>query len=129
VDKRVLAALLAGTWSFRLTRHLWIRLAGHDQEDGRYQAMREHWREGADVGLFWFFLVQALVAFLFALPAWVVANDPSSGLDAWVIAGVAVWLISLTGESIADRQLAAFRADPGNRGKVRRSGSPGWRRC
>jgi len=118
VEKRILVVLVAASWSFRLTRHLWQRVGGHDQEDGRYQAMREHWGERANFWLFWFFMVQALVAWLFALPAWVVANDPSSALNAWVIAGVAVWLISLAGESIADRQLAAFRTDPDNRGKV-----------
>ncbi|NCO18858.1 MAG: DUF1295 domain-containing protein [Gammaproteobacteria bacterium] len=117
-EKRILVVLVAGSWSFRLTRHLWQRVGGHAQEDGRYQAMREHWGERASFWLFGFFMLQALLAWLFALPAWVVANDPSPALDTWAIAGVAVWLISLTGESIADRQLAAFRSDPENRGKV-----------
>ncbi|MDT8450572.1 MAG: DUF1295 domain-containing protein [Wenzhouxiangellaceae bacterium] len=117
-EKRVLAVLIAGTWSFRLTRHLWARLGGHDTEDGRYQAMREHWGARADVSFFWFFVAQGLVAWLFALPARVVAQDPSAALDAWVVAGVAFWLVSLAGEDIADQQLARFRADPANRGKV-----------
>ena len=115
VEKRVLAVIIAGTWSFRLARHLFVRLSGHDEEDGRYQAMREHWGDKADFWLFWFFMVQALVAWLFSLPAWVVANDPSAALDAWVFVGLAFWLVSLVGESIADRQLAAFKADPSNR--------------
>ena len=118
VEKRVLAVLVAGTWSFRLARHLFVRLSGHDDEDGRYQSMREHWGDKANFGFFWFFLVQALVAWLFALPAWVVASDPSPAIDAWVFAGVALWAISLAGESVADRQLAAFKADPDNKGRV-----------
>lgn len=118
LEKRVLSAVVAGTWSFRLARHLFVRLAGHDEEDGRYQAMREHWGDKADVGFFWFFVAQAVVAWLFSLPAWVVASDPSPALDGWVIAGVGFWLVSLAGESLADRQLAAFKADPGNKGKV-----------
>ncbi len=117
-ERRVLVVLIAGTWSFRLAFHLWQRLSAHDAEDGRYQAMREHWGGRADFWLFWFFMVQALVAWLFALPAWVVANDPNAALDGWVVAGVAFWLVSLAGESIADRQLAAFKADPGNKGRV-----------
>ena len=102
-EKRLLAAVLAGSWSFRLSRHLWARLASHETEDGRYQAMRDHWGDRADFGLFWFFLAQALVAWLFALPAWVVANDTSAAIDAWVIAGVTIWMVSLLGESIADK--------------------------
>ena len=46
------------------------------------------------------------------------ASDPSPALDVWVWIGVGFWLVSLAGESVADRQLAAFKADPGNRGKV-----------
>jgi len=122
VERRVLVVLVAGTWSFRLAFHLWRRLSSHAEEDGRYQAMREHWGERANFWLFWFFMAQALIAWLFALPAWVVANDPSAALDGWVIAGLAFWLVSLAGESIADRQLSAFKADPDygrdNRGKV-----------
>ncbi|MFU8849309.1 MAG: DUF1295 domain-containing protein, partial [Opitutales bacterium] len=118
VEKRILVVLVAGTWSFRLTRHLWQRVGGHAEEDGRYQSMREHWGERANFWLFWFFMVQALVAWLFALPAWVVASDPSPDLNTWVMLGVAFWLVSLAGESLADRQLNAFRADPSNRGKV-----------
>ena len=118
VEKRILVALIAATWSLRLARHLAVRLASHDDEDGRYQSMREHFGGKANAFFFVFFLGQALIAWLFAFPAWVVANDPSGQLSVWVILGVAIWLISLAGESIADRQLAAFRNDPSNRGKV-----------
>ncbi|QKK01389.1 MAG: DUF1295 domain-containing protein [Pseudomonadota bacterium] len=118
LEKRLLAVLLAGTWSLRLTRHLAVRLAGEAKEDGRYRAMREHFGRRQHLWFFVFFMAQALVAWLFALPAWVVANDASAALDIWVVLGVAVWFVSLVGESVADRQLAAFRADPANRGRV-----------
>jgi len=125
LEKRILVVLLAGTWSLRLTFHLAGRLARESSEDGRYQAMREHFGHRQQSFLFLFFLTQAVVAWLFALPAWVVAHDPSPYLSGWVIAGVVVWFASLAGESIADRQLAAFRADPDNRGKVCQAGL--WR--
>ena len=117
-EKRILVVLLAGTWSFRLTLHLARRLAQESSEDGRYQAMREHFGHRQQSFLFFFFVFQAVVAWLFALPAWVVAHDPSPLLSGWVIAGVVVWFASLAGESISDRQLAAFRAEADNRGKV-----------
>jgi steroid 5-alpha reductase family enzyme len=118
LEKRLIVALVAGTWSFRLTYHLAVRLAGHDDEDGRYQAMRSHWGAKANFWLFIFFMGQALIAWLFSLPAWVVANDPSSDITVWVVIGLMVWLLSLGGETLADRQLAAFRQDPANKGKV-----------
>jgi len=125
LEKQLLGALLAVTWSSRLAAHLIQRLGGHDEEDGRYQSMREHFGSKANLFFFPFFMVQALVAWLFALPVWVVVNDPSSTLDIWVIAGVAIWFASLAGESLADRQLAAFKADPANRGAVCKKGL--WR--
>ncbi|AKS43334.1 DUF1295 domain-containing protein [Wenzhouxiangella marina] len=125
VEKRLLVALVTGSWAFRLARHLAVRLAGHDQEDGRYQAMREHFGTRANAFFFVFFIGQALIAWLFALPAWVVANDPDSTLGPAVFAGLAIWAISLGGESLADRQLAAFRKDPSTRGQVCRRGL--WR--
>lgn len=124
-EKRLLVVLVAGTWSFRLVRHLAVRLAGHSQEDGRYQAMREQFGARQQPFFLLFFLAQGLLAWLFALPAWVVANDPSATLSAWVIAGVLVWFVSLAGENIADRQLAAFRNNPDNRGQVCKAGL--WR--
>ena len=118
VEKRILAALVAGTWSLRLTYHMVTRLLSHDEEDGRYQALRAHWGERVNFRMWLFFMGQASVAFLFALPAWVVAQDPSSALNGWVVAGVVMWMVSLAGESIADQQLARFRADPNNKGQV-----------
>jgi steroid 5-alpha reductase family enzyme len=37
-------------------------------------------------------------------------------------AGIAVWVFAVAGEGVADRQLATFRRDPANRGKVCRRG-------
>ncbi|MEM7054670.1 MAG: DUF1295 domain-containing protein, partial [Pseudomonadota bacterium] len=74
---------------------------------------------------FAFFLFQGLLAWLFALPAWVVASDASSALSIWVILGVVFWLVSLAGESLADRQLDVFRTNPDNKGKVCKVGL--WR--
>lgn len=118
IEKRVLAVVVAGTWSARLTLHMVTRLLSHDEEDGRYQALRAHWAPRVNLRMWLFFMAQASVAFLFALPAWVVAQDPSATLDWAVFAGVGVWLISLAGESLADQQLARFRADPANKGQV-----------
>ncbi|MEM1082127.1 MAG: DUF1295 domain-containing protein [Pseudomonadota bacterium] len=118
VEKSLLAAVVAGSWSYRLCTHLWIRLNGHDDEDGRYQAMREHFGDRIQPFFFGFFLFQGLLAWLFAMPAWVVASDPRTNISLWVIAGLAIWLISLVGETVADRQLQAFRVNPQNKGKV-----------
>ena len=120
---RALMGLLGGLWGLRLGLHLWHRVRG-EAEDGRYAALRERW---GNAPLKWLgmFQFQAVLIALFALPFLAVAANPVEGWSAWLLAGIAIWLGSVGGEAMADRQLARFRADPGNRGKTCRAGL--WR--
>jgi hypothetical protein len=54
---RLLVAMLAGIWGVRLALHLLSRVL-HEAEDGRYQALREHW-QGHQGKFFGFFMAQA----------------------------------------------------------------------
>ena len=119
---RIVLALLGGLWGIRLAAHLWTRVRG-EPEDGRYQNLRAHWN-GSQLRFFLFFQFQALLIVLFALPFLAVARSPVA-LAPWMLAAILIWLISVVGESIADRQLAHFRADPANQGHSCRSGL--WR--
>jgi steroid 5-alpha reductase family enzyme len=117
---RLLVAMLGGTWGFRLSLHLLSRVL-HETEDGRYRHLREHWRDDQRKFLA-FFLGQAVLTALFSLPFLVVANNPVAGITLWSVLGVALWLLSLGGETLADLQLSAWRRDPANRGRTCRQG-------
>lgn len=120
---RLGVAMLGGAWGFRLSWHILARLLG-ESEDGRYRYLREYWRD--DQGRFFvFFQAQALLTALFSLPFYAVALNHKDGVTLWCCVGIAVWLVSVAGESIADLQLARFRGDPNNKGKTCRSGL--WR--
>ena len=119
---RVVLAILGGLWGLRLALHLWKRIRG-EPEDGRYQNLRAHW-DGSQLKFFAFFQFQAALIVLFALPFLAAARNPR-GFGPWLLVGMAIWLISVIGESIADRQLARFRADPANRGRTCQDGL--WR--
>lgn len=121
--RRGIVAGMAGIWSGRLGVYLWRRVA-REAEDGRYRDLRGRWGSDAQRKLFWFFQVQAVWAVMFAVPMLAAARNPHppGGLDA---IGVGFWMVALAGESIADRQLARFRRDPGTRGQVCREGL--WR--
>lgn len=123
---RLLVALLGSLWGARLSLHLLVRVL-HEPEDGRYQALRAQW-QGSPTRFFVFFQMQAVVVALFALPFIAAASRHVSGLDGWTIAAVATWVIAVGGEWLADRQLAQFRADAGNRGKTCRVGLWSWSR-
>ena len=113
---RGLVAMFGSVWGARLCLHLLHRVLNED-EDGRYQALRAEW-SGSPVRFFVFFQMQAVVVALFSIPFVAAASNPEDGFGVWMLAAVLVWLLSIGGEALADRQLAAFRADPGNRGAV-----------
>jgi steroid 5-alpha reductase family enzyme len=123
LERRIIIAALAGVWSLRLVFHLVRRLL-REQEDGRYRKLRAKWGVKTQSYLFWFFQIQALWAVLFALPMWLACRNaaPLGWLDG---AGIAFWIVALAGEGIADQQLAAFKLNSANRGKVCRGGL--WR--
>jgi len=123
---RGLVALLGGLWGTRLCLHLLTRVL-HEPEDGRYQALRESWN-GSPLRFFVFFQMQAVVVVFFALPFVAAAGRHDDSFCAWTLAAILVWLIAVGGETMADRQLAAFRQDPGNRGKTCRQGLWAWSR-
>lgn len=120
---RVLIATMGGLWGFRLGLHLCARVLS-EPEDGRYAYLRAHW-QGDQLKFFAFFLFQAGLTVLFALPFLAVAQNPVAPSLGAIVAAVGLWLLSALGETLADRQLARFRADPGNRGRTCRAGL--WR--
>jgi len=104
---------------FRLGTHILTRTVRHiHEEEGRYQQLRKEWGPNPDRTFFWFFQAQALSNVILAIPFFVICMNASTIISPLEYAGVALWVISVLGESIADAQLRAFKKDPGNKGKV-----------
>jgi len=122
--RRALVAAMATTWSLRLAWHLLADRIVGKAEDGRYRTLRERWGKQAQPRFFAFFQVQALVDAILSVP-FLVAMRVRAPLRAWDAAGVLVWAVAVSGEALADAQLARFRADPANRGRTCRVGL--WR--
>ena len=123
---RGLVATMLALWALRLTHHLFVRVHGRP-EDGRYAFLRAHWNQGQG-RFFWFFQAQAIVITVFALPLLVAASNPVVAITPWTLAAIAVWVLAVGGESIADRQLAAWVGEPANRGRTCRIGLWAWSR-
>jgi steroid 5-alpha reductase family enzyme len=123
--RRVLVGVLAGVWSLRLASYILTNRVLGRSEDGRYQTLRARWGGKAQPYFFAFFQAQGVLDVLFSLPFLVAMTNPRREIGAWGVAGALVWLVAVVGEASADRQLAAFRADPANRGRTCRVGL--WR--
>ncbi|MGI8861736.1 MAG: DUF1295 domain-containing protein [Gaiellaceae bacterium] len=128
VAHRVLAAVLASIWGWRLGLYLLFNRVLGKEEDGRYQALREKWGENASRNFFLFFQFQAALVVFFSLPYALISLDPADGLGLVEWAGAAVWAIGNVGVITSDWQLARWRADPANKGKTARHGLWSWSR-
>lgn len=124
-DRGLLVAILVTLWGVRLAVHILTRNWGHG-EDKRYTAMREGW--GSQfwwVSLFQVFWLQGLLMWIIAFPLFFAQQ---SAADLWLLTdlvGVSLWVVGFLFEVVADLQLARFKANPDNKGKVLNSGL--WR--
>jgi steroid 5-alpha reductase family enzyme len=117
--RRALITAMAILWSARLGWHLGRRVIGHHPvEDARYVQLRRDWAGNLNARMFGFFQCQGLLLVLLSTPFFLAAHDRRPGVGPVEIAGAVLWLVSLAGEATADAQLAAFKRDPSNRGKV-----------
>lgn len=105
-------------WGGRLMLHLVIRLIRDPKEDTRYASIRQRWQPNLQFKLFLFFQFQALIAWALSVPFLIVLAHPEKQFHPLEIAGFCLWLIALTGEYFADKQLAEFKENPENKGKV-----------
>jgi steroid 5-alpha reductase family enzyme len=111
-------ALLTTIWALRLGLYLLWRKRGHG-EDPRYTAFINHL--GAEkrhrITLTRVFLLQGSVMWVVALPV-MAAQVWREPLGPFAYAGAALWAVGFAFEAIGDWQMARFKADPANRGKV-----------
>ena len=70
---------------------------------------------------FLFFQAQAVVAILFIIPICIVFYN-SKKLNYIDIIAIFVWLLSMMGECVADKQLSNFKSNIANQGKVCQKG-------
>ena len=112
----VLAAV--GLWAIRLAGYLAWRGWGA-AEDKRYRALRERRPHFRWTSLFVVFWLQAALAWVVSLPLLAVMHVEEPGgprlLDAL---GALLFLVGFGFETAGDWQMARFKANPANRGRV-----------
>lgn len=103
----------------RLGIHLWKRVIGHlEVEEGRYKQLRKEWAPQADKKFFWFFQFQAISNVILAAPFFLIGLNTALQFNSIEYTGMALWLIAVIGEGIADWQLQQFKKNPENKGEV-----------
>lgn len=109
--------LLVTIWGLRLSIYLAMRNLGKG-EDVRYQRMRA---AGGDKW-WWFsfiqvFLLQGVLLWIISA-VFIPALQFNGTFNFWTTLGISLWGIGFFFESVGDWQLARFKKDPSNKGKV-----------
>jgi steroid 5-alpha reductase family enzyme len=117
--RKALITSLAAIWGLRLAGYIGWRNAGKG-EDFRYQAMRKRHGERFNiVSLFTVFILQGVLMWVISLPLQFAQLSPEPARLTWLdFLGASLWAIGLSFEAVGDWQLAGFKADPANKGKV-----------
>jgi steroid 5-alpha reductase family enzyme len=123
--RSVLASSFVFIWGIRLAFHILLRNRKRG-EDPRYAAWRAKWGR-------WFvvrsylqvFLLQGLFLLVIGYPVILLNSSKPVPLGPLDLAGAVVWVAGFFFEAVGDAQLARFKRDPGNRGKIMDKGL--WR--
>ncbi len=117
--RQTLVPLLVTLWGLRLSAHILWRNWGAE-EDYRYAAMRRKWgRAFPLLSLPIVFWLQGFLFWLVAMPLLQVQISRQPRGWTWLDGlGLALFAIGLCFEAVGDFQLARFKADPANRGRV-----------
>ena len=123
VVRKVFIVALVAIWGLRLAIHIAIRNRGKG-EDFRYRNWRKQY--GARYGwvsFFQVFVLQGTLSWLIGVPLLLAQISPRpNSLTALDVLGVIVWGVGFFFEAVGDAQLARFKADPDNMGKLLQTG-------
>jgi steroid 5-alpha reductase family enzyme len=119
LPRKILLSSMTVVWGFRLAIHIGRRKRGKG-EDFRYAAMREKDpRRFPARSLVTVFFLQAVLIWIVTLPAQIAQRpEVPSSLTILDFFGLGVWLAGFLFETVSDRQLKRFLADPSNQGQV-----------
>ncbi|MFD4868125.1 DUF1295 domain-containing protein [Streptomyces sp. NPDC058412] len=125
--RRTAVALATVVWGLRLAVHIARRGRGHG-EDPRYARMLA--RAPGSPALYALrsvYLLQGALVWLVSLPVQAAVLLPEP-LDATAALGLLLWAAGLFFEALGDHQLARFKADPANKGRIMDRGLWAWTR-
>lgn len=113
-----LLVALVTLWGLRLALYLAKRNLGHG-EDFRYVLMRrKHGAKFPWVSLYTVFGLQGALMWAVSLPVQLGQADDGVSVGPVAVIGVVLWVIGFVFETVGDAQLARFKKDPANAGKV-----------
>ena len=121
-QRKWLVGLMVCCYAGRLGSYILFNRVIGKPEDPRYRLLRQQWGRWESIAVFGYFHLQALAVAAFSLPFLVLIHNPLPPFGIWELLGFLLWIAAISGEALADWQLARFRSDPSTRGQVCREG-------
>jgi steroid 5-alpha reductase family enzyme len=117
--RKILLMTMITIWGLRLSIYLAWRNIGKG-EDFRYQKFRKDFGENRYwwYSFFSVFLLQGVLMWLISVPLLGAQFYAGNSLGILDFIGIVIWIIGFVFESGGDIQLARFKSDPANKGKV-----------
>jgi steroid 5-alpha reductase family enzyme len=127
LTRKIIVTLFVAIWGLRLSIYLAWRNIGNG-EDFRYRQFRKKYGEKRYwwISFFQTFLLQGVLMWLISAPLLAAQYyNQNNSLGIFDYAGIILWITGFFFETTGDIQLAIFKADPSNKGKVMDKGL--WR--
>lgn len=125
---QLLLTLAVTLWGLRLAIYIVLRKRGKG-EDFRYKDFRDRWGKWFIIkSIVYIYLLQGTLMLIVACPIMKVNSLPGRTVGVWEIAGLVIFFAGLLLETVADYQVARFKKDPANKGKLYTAGVWAWSR-
>jgi len=122
LPRKILIMALVAIWGLRLSYHIFRRNHGKG-EDPRYAAWRQEFGPQRYwwISFFQVFMLQGVILWVVSFPL-MAAQSYNAPFTVWDGLGLLVWGVGFYFEAVGDRQLAQFKANPANKGKIMNTG-------
>lgn len=121
-ERKLLVSFMVCIYAGRLGLYILMNRVIGRNEDARYQRLRRQWGKRERIKMLGYFHLQAVAVAALSLPFLVIIQNPHPPFGLWELAGFLLWVAAVTGEAVADWQLARFRSKPWNLDRVCRNG-------
>lgn len=107
--RTALASSLLIIWGLRLAGYLWWNRIRKGHVDKRYIELSDQWKINKSLGFFLNFQLQGLFIFIISINFYFTSYTNQSMLSVLDIIACIIVILSILGETIADRQLQRFK--------------------
>lgn len=115
--RKLIVFILVLIWGLRLSIYIFQRNR-RKGEDFRYKHWRDTWKHFILRSFLQIFLLQGFFMYLISFPVWYINYHPGEVLTTFDSIGLILFGIGFLFESVGDMQLAFYKQDPKNKGKL-----------